>query len=252
MAEKLASLKKKGGGNTPVPTETVLWTNNSPTSSFANQTVTLSDNISNYDYLCFEYRSTTGSSAKSGKVYVKTTDFTNAGSGANTCQLGTYARNSSDVGYTRVATYASDTTITFSHSIRAGSSGQDDTSAIPTKISGISVALPPSVGNVKVGVATVSGSSTTKITCGFKPKYISALVRASASGSSSAIVNTYNEDYSTTKAYIGTTNTSAGYLTEYTIGSTGANKILSIDNDGFTLNTWTSAWVGPCYYTAIG
>ena len=95
MAEKLASLKKKGGGgNTPASTETVLWTNNSPTSTFANQTVTLSDNISDYDYLCFEYRSTTGSSAKTSKVFVKTTDFITAGSGANTCQLGTYARNS--------------------------------------------------------------------------------------------------------------------------------------------------------------
>lgn len=248
MAEKLASLKKKGGGgNTPASTETVLWTNNSPTSTFANQTVTLSDNISDYDYLCFEYRSTTGSSAKTSKVFVKTTDFITAGSGANTCQLGTYARNSSDVGYTRVATYASDTTITFSHSIRAGSSGQDDTSAIPTKIVGISVSLPPSVGNVKTGVITGS-SGTITINCGFKPKKIFVYNYFSANKYVSA---TYDEDVDSTYQYMGyRSSSSSSSVAKYEIGNSASGTIQSITSTGFTYKA--DSTFNPLYYVAIG
>ena len=51
MAEKLASLRKKGGGKM---SETVLWTNPSPTSAFAAQSVALSDNISKYKYICIK------------------------------------------------------------------------------------------------------------------------------------------------------------------------------------------------------
>ena len=48
------SLYRCGGGGGMLE-ETVLWTNPSPTSDFAAQTVTLSDSISNYDYIKFEY-----------------------------------------------------------------------------------------------------------------------------------------------------------------------------------------------------
>jgi len=50
MAEKLASLKQKGGGDLR---ETVLWTNANPNASagFPAQSVTLSDNISHYKYI---------------------------------------------------------------------------------------------------------------------------------------------------------------------------------------------------------
>lgn len=58
MAEKLCSLKKIGGGGGSL-TETVLWTNASPTSTFAAQVVTLSDDMNNYTYLKFEYRHST-------------------------------------------------------------------------------------------------------------------------------------------------------------------------------------------------
>ena len=42
-----------GGGGTLK--ETVLWTNGSPTASFAPQDVTLSDDIDNYDFLKIEF-----------------------------------------------------------------------------------------------------------------------------------------------------------------------------------------------------
>lgn len=34
---------------------TLLWSNPSPTSTFAAQTVTLSESLNNYDYLCLDY-----------------------------------------------------------------------------------------------------------------------------------------------------------------------------------------------------
>lgn len=51
MAEKLCSLRKKGGNLS----ETVLWTNASPTSAFAGQNVSLSDNVNNYKYIEIQY-----------------------------------------------------------------------------------------------------------------------------------------------------------------------------------------------------
>ena len=102
---------------------------------------------------------------------------------------------------------------------------------------------------VKTGVATLSASAPTKITCGFKPKYICAFTEKS--GGTAKISNIYNEEYSETKGLYSSTNTSSGYIQEYTLGASGY-YIKSIDNDGFTLNTWAAAWLGPCYYTAIG
>ena len=53
MSEKLCTLRTKGGGGGKY-TETSLWTNPSPTSSFSGQTVTLSDSVSNYKYIAIK------------------------------------------------------------------------------------------------------------------------------------------------------------------------------------------------------
>ena len=55
MAEKLCTLRKSGGGMS----KTVLWTNSSPTSAFAGQSVALSKGISDFKYLCIEVRYST-------------------------------------------------------------------------------------------------------------------------------------------------------------------------------------------------
>ena len=53
MSEKLCTLRGAGGGGGAKQEETVLWTNSNPTDSsgFANQDVTLSDSLTDYDYV---------------------------------------------------------------------------------------------------------------------------------------------------------------------------------------------------------
>lgn len=57
--------------------ETVLWTNPDPSSSsgFASQTVTLSDNIDNYDFICVEYARGYRYLDTKSKVYYKVSDY---------------------------------------------------------------------------------------------------------------------------------------------------------------------------------
>ena len=70
MAEKLATLRKCGGGMT----ETVLWTNPSTSSDFAYQEVNLSQDIDNFDYLKFEYQNSTATITKSS-VLISVSEF---------------------------------------------------------------------------------------------------------------------------------------------------------------------------------
>ena len=53
MAEKLCTLRKKGGGKMK---ETVLWTNATPTSDFSAGYIDFSDNISNYKFISIKVR----------------------------------------------------------------------------------------------------------------------------------------------------------------------------------------------------
>ena len=59
----------------PTPTETTLWTNSSPTSTFAAQTVNLSQSYSNFDYLKFVFRRSTSDSYEAVFVFPKS-EFT--------------------------------------------------------------------------------------------------------------------------------------------------------------------------------
>ena len=59
----------------PTPTETTLWTNSSPTSTFAAQTVNLSQAYSNFDYLKFVFRRSTSDSYEAVFVFPKS-EFT--------------------------------------------------------------------------------------------------------------------------------------------------------------------------------
>lgn len=54
MSEKLCALRKTGGGTLK---ETALWTNSNPTSEFSAQTISLSDNVTNYNYVKLVFKS---------------------------------------------------------------------------------------------------------------------------------------------------------------------------------------------------
>lgn len=129
-----------GSGGT-TPTETVLWTNPSPTANFGKQSVTLSDDINNYDYIVVEYiysRSSTIDTEKS-KSIMSITDFKEGGVGTSvsrTCMaLGII--NGSNASYTRQVWYQDDTTIQISACYAMTSTTQANGNAVPLQIIGI-------------------------------------------------------------------------------------------------------------------
>ena len=58
--------------NDLIKTRTILWTNSSPTSSFSNQTITLSESLDNYEYYEILFRQNTSSARlmTTGKIPV--------------------------------------------------------------------------------------------------------------------------------------------------------------------------------------
>lgn len=94
------------------------------------------------------------------------------------------------------------------------------------------------------GTWTQSTTDRTKITLGFKPKYVA--IQASA-GSSSTNMIVYNADISTTSFKYATANV---YATDSNLGTSTNGVLYSIDNDGFTMNKSGSAIVLD--YMAIG
>ena len=102
-----------------------------------------------------------------------------------------------------------------------------------------------------IGIVTGSSSSTTKVTLGFKPKQI-CIVQCSNSSSIPITGIVYDERYSTTK-FVRVTQSTA--YTDFSLGnSSGNNGLLSIDNDGFTFQKFTSSSLTNAYlrYFAIG
>lgn len=133
MAEKLASLKQKGGGDLQ---ETVLWTNPAPTSAFAGKNVNLSDNISNYKYISIRVRVNTSTPSYTD-IFLDTTQFVNCvlGGGYPMAYLGYYA---SSTNFTRLYGYVSDTSV-FINDCKYFSTGNVSTqnaAVIPVSISG--------------------------------------------------------------------------------------------------------------------
>ena len=123
MSEQLASLHKKGGGDLK---ETVLWTNPSPTSSFNAQTITLSDDMNNYQFLKVVSRISKTDSTE--RVYeIEPSKF------YDMCIRGTI----SGVSWIRIISKQSDTTVSSSTSYRVNASGTSTDNAIPVQISGL-------------------------------------------------------------------------------------------------------------------
>lgn len=121
-------------------TETSLWTNQSPTSNFAAQTVTLSDSIDNYKYIAIKY-------AFNGQLqtesYVSTMiaavdDVKKWGynTGAHHAVDAIGVQNSTNYTYTRACFYISSTSIRFADCYQTGSTS-NNAIAIPLEILGL-------------------------------------------------------------------------------------------------------------------
>ena len=137
MSETLCTLRTKGGGGQKY-TETSLWTNQSPSSSFSLDTVTLSDAISNYKYLGIKYRMST-SVAEENIAIFNIDDVKQSVQGGSTNHnillIGT--ETSANAMFGRMVFYVSDTSITLQQCYRLYSQTLDNTLCIPLEILGI-------------------------------------------------------------------------------------------------------------------
>lgn len=94
-------------------------------------------------------------------------------------------------------------------------------------------------GKYAHGSFTTSTSSNTKITLGFKPKTLALMIVNN--------LNYYDETISTTQYKLATPSVN---MTNINLGNTTVGRLTSIDDDGFTINKYSSALT--CYYHAIG
>ena len=140
MAEKLCTLRTKGGGGGRY-TETSLWTNQSPSSDFAGQEVTLSDSIENYKYIKINYAYAT--SYNTGKcntsIVVSVDDFKNMTYSTNDRHnIGALSvQNQSNTAYNRILFYVSNTAVRFGTCYQQGTNTASNANSIPLEILGL-------------------------------------------------------------------------------------------------------------------
>ena len=166
MSEKLCTLRTQGGGGGKY-TETSLWTNPNPTSDFANQTVTLSESMDNFKYLKFVYKVyADAASNPTNEVIIPVEDFKTTNYTSGTVSLGlSSAANASGTNYlwSRVAYYASNTTITFSSTRATGANSTNNARSVPTEILGLNEldTSPITTNNIEIfPYASVAGGTT--------------------------------------------------------------------------------------------
>lgn len=133
--------KKENGDSPTPPTPVLLWTNPDPSSSFAEQDVTLSDSVANYSKMRVEfYRTTTD------RAYLGTFDFPvmlpdNSdymyATGASKLKIALSWWTSGSDAYARQGAIKSDTVFHFFANRRINTSGTTNTHMIPYKLYGI-------------------------------------------------------------------------------------------------------------------
>ncbi len=200
MSEKLCTLRTQGGGGGK-QTETVLWANSSPSSSFAAQNVTLSDSLSNYDYIKVTYRIST-SDGTSTSAICSVSDFKNYNTGTNKgfwLSLGGNPINSQS--WVRELTYVSDTSIGITGGLRIQANSNDTSYFIPLEI---------------LGIKNMGGA-------GIKSQFKEIFICSSPGSSSDALAS---RGYELENAQSGDTLTGEAYnltylTATYTSGSTG-------------------------------
>ena len=135
MSEKLCTLRTKGGGGGRY-TETSLWTNASPTSSFAAQDVTLSDSIDNYKYIAIKYKFDTSSNVE-GSVIFLVSDIKKSVQGVDTIVSCIGASPQGIANYARRVFYTSNTKIRIETATAMNKTGTSTAYVIPLEILGL-------------------------------------------------------------------------------------------------------------------
>ena len=133
MAEKLCTLRTKGGGGGRY-NETSLWTNSAPTSNFAAQAVSLSDSIDNYKYLRVRYRMSTTDASEYSCIFL-VDDIKHSSASTNVPQFSVVARTTTT--YVRTFYYVSGTSLQMNAAYVMNNTGNVTNVAIPLEILGL-------------------------------------------------------------------------------------------------------------------
>lgn len=139
MSETLCTLRTKGGGGGKY-TETVLWTNPSPSSTFAAQTVTLSDSLSNYKYIGIRFKvhnTHADTPYATGIILVSEFMQNRKNTGADRKNILVASQNTSNATMARNAWYVSNTSVEFSAAYQLLSTNTNTNYTIPLEILGL-------------------------------------------------------------------------------------------------------------------
>lgn len=119
----------------PMESRTSLWSNSSPSSNFATQTVSLSQSIANFKYIAIEYKASTSSST-TVEILFTPTDLRKATVSQGNPMFALAGRYP-NVFNERFVIYSSDTEILFGDARAYNNTTIQNSYAIPIKISGI-------------------------------------------------------------------------------------------------------------------
>ena len=136
MAEKLCTLRKRGGCNGGGSLrETTLWENSSPTSDYNNSPINLLQSIDNFDYIKIVCKYSKQISTDTSVIFEKNIFKTFAN--AATSPIGIVSYRVSSTAYARRFYYISDTSIGVLACGGVGSTASSTDTVIPYKIIGM-------------------------------------------------------------------------------------------------------------------
>ena len=215
----------------------VLWENSSPSSAFSAQTITLEDDITNYDQLEIQWCLNTSNLDNKRSIIVHVTEFIASGANDAVSCKSMLAQYNGSINTIRVVYYVTNTSVGVTASYRVASSGSETTNCVPLKIIGIKKGL--NEFKFKKGTLTWSEFTETgasgehKIEIGFRPKKIIWYFP------NTCFLDTYYEEVSTTY-FVGNTLITSGNYSWQKLGlKAGQNPWLlnlqSVDDTGFTL-----------------
>lgn len=125
-----------GGGSQY--TETSLWTNASPTSDFAAQTVSLSESIDNFKYIGIKFKAAKTIDSEAKAIFlVDDLKKSLVGNSANHITLSVSSQNDANSLFARTVGYASSTSISFTVANRGASTATYTNQVIPLEIFGL-------------------------------------------------------------------------------------------------------------------